>query len=47
MKIGQEIMADVYGELVCGMIIGFKEHKGRQVISLDCGRFVYPHQIIG
>jgi hypothetical protein len=46
-RIGQQIMADVYGSLVLGEVIGFGVEKGRQVADLDNGRWVYISQIIG
>jgi len=46
-EIGQKLQVLVYGQIFDGVIVAFGEHKGREVISLDCHRFVYLNQIIG
>ena len=46
-RINQEILADVYGSLVWGKVIGFGIEGGKKVVDLDCGRWVYVSQIIG
>jgi hypothetical protein len=48
-KIGQRIQCLITysGEILEGVIIGFGTHHGKQVIDLDCNRFVYVSQVIG
>jgi hypothetical protein len=43
---GMEVTANVGSEVVTGRVTGFGEHKGKQVIDLDNGRFVYHSQVV-